>query len=192
MELRAESGIVLAAAPELLDPNFVRSVVLICKHVDEGAYGLVVNKRSAYTVDQLLPDHPVLGGLRFPVHFGGPVSRDKMQILHRVPELARPGTELVKGLWLGADLDAAADYLAGQGLDGMGDVRFLVGYSGWAEDQLDQELAGGSWLPAATQLDWLFGGSEHHTWRQVVRRVEREVGGCDETPFDPPPDVSWN
>ena len=191
MELRAESGIVLAASPELQDPNFVRSVILICKHVDEGAYGLVVNKRSDYTIDQLLPDHPVLSKLRFPVHLGGPVSRDTMQILHRVPSLARPGTEISPGLWLGADLDAVANYLDGQGLDAMADVRFLVGYSGWGEDQLDRELATGSWLPSAAQLDWLFSGTADHTWRQVVRRVEREVGDASGG-LEPPPDVSWN
>jgi len=191
MELRASSGIVLASSPELLDENFAHSVVLICKHVDEGAYGLIVNRRSKFTIGQLLPDHPVLGELQFPVHVGGPVGRDTMQVLHRVPALASPGTELLDGLWLGADLDAVGNYLTGQGHDAMADVRFLVGYSGWGENQLEDELASGSWLPAAARLDWLFSGAGEAAWKEVVKQVERDSGD-DGSGSGPPPDVSWN
>ena len=70
-ELIVEPGTLLAAWPDLMDPSFMHSVVAMCQHSADGACGVVVNRVTELTIGDLLPDHPLLGGLAFPVHLGG-------------------------------------------------------------------------------------------------------------------------
>ncbi|MBI5361556.1 MAG: YqgE/AlgH family protein [Planctomycetes bacterium] len=186
--LRSAPGSLLAAAPDLLDPNFMHAVVLMVTHEEQGAMGLIVNRPSGVTVDVLLPDHPVLSTQRFPVHQGGPVGRDTLQFVHRVPKKIPGGIEIAGGLWLGGELDALAQYLAKKPKEARERVKLLVGYAGWGEDQLEGELAGGSWLPAAPRAEWIFDPDPQHVWRHVVRSLGDEAEGLE----DLPPDVSWN
>jgi len=186
--LVTEPGSVLAAAPDMLDPNFMHSVVLICRHSAEGAYGLVINRPASVTLDTLAPDHPLLGKQRFPVFSGGPVGLDTLQFLHRVGAEIPGGVEIGAGLFLGGDVDALARYLERELEAARRNVRLLVGYSGWAAGQLEGELATGSWLPAALEADWVFLEDAQATWRNVLRSLGEEASGL----ADLPPDPSWN
>jgi putative transcriptional regulator len=188
MELRTAPGSLLAAAPDLLDPNFMHGVVLMCQHTDDGAYGLIVNRPAGVTVDALLPDHPVLGGELFPVFTGGPVGLDTLQFVHRVGDAIPGGLPLGDGLWLGGDLDALANVIAEDAAEARRRVRLIVGYSGWGAGQLDSELATGSWLPAALAIDLVFADDGQGAWRGAVRSIGRAADGL----ADHPPDVSWN
>jgi putative transcriptional regulator len=188
MALLVDPGTLLAATPQMLDPNFMHTVVLMVQHAEEGAYGLVVNKASTLTVDQLLSDHPLLGQLAFPVHWGGPVGLDTLQILHRVPDEVPGGLDLGGGLYMGGDLDAVGRFLSERGEAARRDLRFLIGYSGWGQGQLEMELTTESWLPAAASADLVFADDQQRTWRAVVRSVGGEASGME----DLPPDVRWN
>lgn len=186
--LRAAPGTFLAASPDMLDPNFMHSVVLMCQHDDEGAFGLVINQPAPVTVDDLLPEHPLLGKLAFPVFLGGPVGRETLQFVHRVPERISGGVPLAGGLWMGGQLEELAQVIADDA-DGMTDrVRLLVGYSGWGKGQLDAELALGSWLPAPFVDGEIFERDPELTWRRVIRSIGDGAQGLENLP----PDVSWN
>ncbi len=187
-EMRAVPGSLLAASPDLRDPNFVHGVVLVCVHNEEGAHGLVINRPSPITIDTLLPQHPLLARLRFPVHAGGPVGLDTLQIVHRVPDSIPGGVELCEGLHLGGDLDAVAEHLTRRGAAAGEDVRLVLGYAGWSGGQLDAELTGGSWLPATLRPEWVFAPDPPGVWRQVVRSLGGDAAGLE----DLPPDVTWN
>lgn len=186
--LRTVPGSLLAANPALRDPNFMHSVVLMCVHTEEGAHGLVINRPSPVTIDKLLPAHPGLARQRVAVHAGGPVGLDTLQFLHRVPERIPGGLELSSGIHLGGDIDHLASFLEERGDTAVSDVRLVLGYSGWGAGQLDQELATGSWLPAAVRADWVFAPDSGAIWRQVVRSLGDAAAGLE----DLPPDVSWN
>jgi len=188
MDLRVDPGTLLAAWPDLRDPNFMHTVLLICHHDAEGAYGLVVNRRTDFAVSQLLPDHPTLGRCDFPVHFGGPVDTTTLQFVHRVPERIPGGHPLPTGVVMGGDLDALGEFLAEAREAAERSVRVLLGYSGWGSGQLDGELASRSWIPAPGKLDAVFAGEGVQAWRQVVR----SIGPEGETLGNQPPDVSWN
>ena len=188
MELRTAPGSLLAASPDLLDPNFMHALVLMCQHTDEGAYGLVVNRPADVTVDALLPDHPVLGGELFPVFTGGPVGLDTLQFLHRAGETIPGGLPLDDGLWLGGDLDALASVISEDPSGARRHVRLIVGYAGWGAGQLDAELATGSWLPTALSTELVFEEDQQGVWRRAVRSIGGEADGL----ADLPPDVSWN
>jgi len=188
MDLRIEGGNLLASSPDMLDPNFMHRVVLICRHGDEGAYGLVVNRPCGITVDELLPQHPVLGHSTFPIFAGGPIGRDTMQFVHDVPQAIPGGLELTDGLYMGGDLDALAAYITADEEEAGGHARLFIGYSGWGRGQLDAELATGSWLPAPLIENVVFAVDGEAVWRRVVRSLGDETRGLE----DLPPDVSWN
>lgn len=187
MRLRTAPGSFLAASPDLRDPNFMHAVVLIGDHGDQGAYGLIVNRPSPVTLDLLLPEHPVLGAIAFPVWSGGPVGLDTLQFVHRAEAEGVGGAPLSEGLYLGGDLEALALLIASDPDGARDKVRLFVGYSGWGAGQLDEELASGSWLPAAGQPELVFSEDGASAWRRVVRTIGG-AGGL----ADLPPDVSWN
>jgi putative transcriptional regulator len=186
--LVTEPGSLLAAAPDMLDPNFMHTVVLMCRHAEDGAYGLVINRPASVTLDVLAPTHPVLKTQRFPIFAGGPVGLDTLQFVHRAEKRIPGGVELSEGLFLGGDIDALATFLSKEKSRARAKVRLLVGYSGWGAGQLETELASGSWLPAPVKNDWIFGGDSQATWRNVLRSLGKEASGW----VDLPPDPSWN
>lgn len=188
MEMRTEPGTLLAAAPDLSDPNFLHAVVLMCAHNDSGAHGLVINRPAPLTLDQLLPQHPELGTLRFAVHAGGPVGLDTLQIVHRVPDEIPGGFDLGGGVYLGGELDAVGRFLASREEEAAHDLRMILGYAGWGAGQLDVELAGGSWLPSSLDPDWIFDPDPELMWRKVLRSLGSHGVGLQ----DLPPDVTWN
>ena len=80
---KVEKGTVLLAEPFMLDPNFKRSVVLVCEHDDkEGTVGFVMNKPLHMQVNELITDFP---DIEAPVYFGGPVATDTIHYVHNVP-----------------------------------------------------------------------------------------------------------
>lgn len=190
-EPTAGPGTMLLSAPALLDPNFMHTVVLMCQHDEDGAFGLVVNRATETRVGELFPDHPGLSGLDQRVRSGGPVARDTLQVIHRLPpELASVsgGVDVGDGIRIGADLEAllgqpgAAAALADR-------ARFVVGYAGWSAGQLEAEIETGSWLPLATSADLVFSADpDEEVWRAAVRRLG--WGGASLAHV--PPDPSWN
>jgi putative transcriptional regulator len=131
------SGTLLIAHPNLLDPNFRRSVLIVStSDPHEGSFGLVVNRATEKTVGELLPDHE-LGLLEdLPVFFGGPVARDQLTFaaFHWEEDVLRIRTHLL--------LDEARELAA----DGEGSVRAFLGYAGWSKGQLEAEVEQKAWL----------------------------------------------
>ena len=126
------SGILLIADPFLKDPNFLRTVVFLCEHKDEGSFGFVLNRQYENTLDELIPE---LEGHKLPVYFGGPVQVDSIHFLHQYPEKIPGGQEVIKGVYWGGDFDAVVNLVKNEEID-KNKVRFFIGYSGWSEGQL--------------------------------------------------------
>lgn len=182
MSLRLAPGDLLAAHPQLEDPNFARAVVLVCEHTEAGAFGLVLNRSTGLTLDQLLADHPTLGDQEVDVLLGGPVDHTHLHFVHCVPGRIQGGTALRPGLWFGGDVEAFGRYLAERGTGGgpVDEVRAFVGYAGWDEGQLDAELESGSWLPARGRDEWIFCAPGDQVWHDVVAHTLE--GTSDEPP----------
>lgn len=194
-ELHVATGAMLASSPDLLDPNFMHTVSVICEHTPRGAYGMVLNKRSSITIDRLLPEHPILGQLSLPVAWGGPVENDTLQIVHCFPDQIPGSFELAKGLHLGGDLDCVARLLEADDSPTIrGGVRFVLGCAGWGPNQLDQELAGGSWVPLPFHSELVFAmdrgrdEDQEETWQAALRSLGHEGEGLAGLP----PDIGWN
>ena len=186
-DMKVAPGTFLVAGPELLDPNFMHAVVLMCQHSDQGAIGLVVNQPLPHTTSEAFPDHPLLGSIDLPIFQGGPVELDSMQFVHRVPDEIPESVPLSAGLWWG-QAESVAAYLERAGAQAVETVRLFIGYSGWGAGQLEGELVSGVWLPAAGSSTLVFDADRDSLWREVLR----SLGDAAEGLSDQPPDPSWN
>ncbi len=171
-------GHLLVAAPQLLDPNFRRSVVLLLEHNDEGALGLVLNNPLPNTVSEVAQglDLSWQGDDEATVRLGGPVEQMRGWILHDQPDWDPGADEMLPGVWLTTSLEPVTR--AGHHEVGGGDkhVLFLLGYAGWASAQLEGEIAAGSWLPVP--IDTTGGPAAQ--------------GVAPHWVFDSPPDEMWS
>jgi len=119
-------GILLIADPFLKDPNFLRSVVFICEHKEEGSFGFVLNRQYENTLDELIPE---LEGFKLPVYYGGPVQVDSIHFLHQYPDEIPGGEEVVKGVFWGGDFDAAIALIKNKLID-TEKIRFFCAHPG--------------------------------------------------------------
>lgn len=158
------TGSVLLAEPFMMDQNFKRTTVLLVDHAPEGSVGFIMNRRMDLTVNELVDDFPAFDA---PVYFGGPVGSDTIHYLHRKGDLLEGSDEIVRGVYWGGQYDQLK-FLVGSGLIQPRDIRFFVGYSGWSEDQLQDEIELGSWVTAGMDANYLFNSEPGELWSQVM------------------------
>ena len=170
----------LLSMPQLLDPNFNRTVVLLCKHSEDGAFGLVVNR-------PLVTAGPVVVEVRAPsdavgqqtevsehelqVWVGGPVEPQSSWILDgHDSDMAdeRRGVRVAEGLYLSTSPDLLHRLL---GPTPPPRTRLIVGYSGWGPGQLEKELEASAWLISDVDRDVLFATPADRMWETAIRRL---------------------
>jgi putative transcriptional regulator len=164
--------VLLVSMPQMLDPNFSKTVVLLAEYGPHGAFGLVVNRRmdepamSIVTADEPLTIHPGMY-----LYTGGPVEPTRAWILTAKKALDHEALEVTSGVYL-----SASPTLVRRTLESAPDpgTRMVVGYAGWGAGQLDVELAQGSWLMAPVQPDLIFEIATDTMWETVIRRMGAE------------------
>jgi len=160
-------GQFLVSSRRLVDPNFHRAVVLIIKHDEDGALGVVVNRPLSVTVKQVLEDAlgrelDVVGN----IHQGGPCEGPLM-VVYEDPDAAPGGTEpVLPGLHFTAERGTIEDLLRHHD----GPMKFFANYSGWTAGQLERELEEGSWLAVSANKDQVFAPGPK-LWDQLVTQA---------------------
>ncbi|MET9065394.1 YqgE/AlgH family protein [Streptosporangium sandarakinum] len=182
-------GGLLVAAPQLDDPNFRRSVVLILEHDAEGGtLGVVLNRPSDISVTQVLPTWDTMVTGPSVLFQGGPVQTDSALALAAVPSGQEPlgwrrlhaGTPAVSRLGT-VDLDAPPEILAGE----IAQMRIFAGYSGWTAGQLEAEIGEGAWYVVDAEPGDTFYSDPGSLWRAVLRRQPGELAYVATCPDDP-------
>ena len=145
----------LLSMPQLIDPNFAKSVVLLCEHAPEGAFGLVVNRPSDIAAAEAVRlEPPVDKPNDLPLLIGGPVEPERGWILTaQAPEHVEHRS-VGAGLYLSASPLLLRRALMARPLPKRTVV--LAGYAGWGPGQLDSELADSAWLIMPVELDLIF------------------------------------
>lgn len=177
----AGPGVLLIADPFLKDPNFIRTVILLCEHQDSGSLGFVINRQLEYTLEDLIPE---AAGLRLPIFYGGPVQVDTLHFLHLYPEQIPGSRRLTDGVSWGGDFEMVLGLLR-TGQIHPSNIRFYVGYSGWGTGQLDDELKGKSWLTAMARKGIVFHDPLEETWKEAVRLLGKDYEIITNFPIDP-------
>lgn len=165
----------LIAMPALDDPNFQRSVTLVCQHDAEGAMGLVINRPADYTLGELLgqmgiADEVALSGQ--PVLSGGPVQPDRGFVLHDDPRPWHSTLRFGDGLAVSTSRDILEAMARG---DGPARVLVALGYAGWTAGQLEAELAQNSWLTVPADRAIVFSIPLAERWRAAARALGVDV-----------------
>ena len=163
----------LLSMPQLLDPNFARSVVLLCKHsTREGAFGLVLNRPLVTTGTVMVHlDPPVTTDRELDVWVGGPVEPQRSWILvGGGPEQAEVSgaAQIADGVYLSTSPLLLRRLLEP---DPPQNARLIVGYSGWGPGQLERELGESSWLLSDVDADLVFNTPADQMWERAIRRL---------------------
>lgn len=177
-------GSLLISEPLLDDKYFSRSAILVLDEpVDGGHFGLILNKPTEMTLKDLMPDWEA--GARIPIYCGGPVDLQRMFLLHTLGEKLGSDTEILPGIYVGADLDKIIEYVE-EGGDIDGKLRFFLGYCGWSPGQLDGELRAKSWgVNALPQSENLLKGEGLSYWTREVKDLGEAYRGWLVVPLDP-------
>lgn len=146
---------------------FERTVVLICEHNREGAFGLVLNKPSKHKAGDLASVALPEALESAPVYIGGPVQPDAMSFLYTSAEVIGDATVL-PNLKLGHSVDELLDLFRSETPDAK--VKLFAGYSGWGPNQLERELKQQCWLVHPASPDLIFDVPAAELWKQVLLR----------------------
>ena len=174
-------GILLIADPFLKDPNFLRTVVFLCEHREEGSFGFVLNRKYENTLDELIPE---LKGYKLPVFYGGPVQLDTIHFLHQYPDEIPGGLEVINGVYWGGDFEKVVEMIKNEELE-QNKIRFYIGYSGWSGGQLDDELKEKSWLTVKATRKLVFHVKFEEIWKESLKHLGGDYEMMIHFPTDP-------
>lgn len=174
-------GKLLIADPFLRDPNFMRSVVFMCEHKDEGSFGFVLNRKYEQFLSELITG---LEATDFPVYYGGPVQVDTIHFLHQCPDLIPDGIEVTDGIFWGGDFETVVRLIKAERLQAQ-DIRFFIGYSGWGEGQLAEEMKIKSWITSDGSRKLIFNLNTDNTWKEALKQLGGEYVQMVNYPIDP-------
>lgn len=167
----------LIAVPGMSDPNFQRTVTLVCQHTADGAMGLMLNRLSDYKVGDVLEQMSIPTHIQSladaPVLLGGPVQTERGFVIHE------PGVEEWDSTFrLSEDLSltTSRDILAAMAR-GEGPKRAVIalGYAGWGEGQLETELQDNTWLAVAADRAIVFETPLEQRWSSAARLMGVDV-----------------
>jgi putative transcriptional regulator len=158
----------LLSMPQLQDPNFTRTVVLLCDYGPDGAFGLVINRPTEMPASAMVRlEPPVAAGNDLPLFVGGPVEPERGWIL--LSKEPPADFKLIRdGLYLSTSQALLREVLETAPAPR---ARIIAGYAGWGPGQLDAELAHSSWLMSDIDLDLVFDTPADAMWETAIRRM---------------------
>ncbi len=180
-KLNPQKGFLLISEPYLPDPNFQRTVVLLCDHNDDGTFGFILNKSAKIQLKELI-DIDI--DFNPEVFIGGPVQRDTLHFLHKSKEF-NDGVEIKKDLYWGGDFEHLIT-MAQTNQIRIEDFRFFIGYSGWGIEQLDQEINENSWIVTrGLHGDTLLNTDAEYLWEEILKSMGGKYEMFSKYPLDP-------
>ncbi len=166
----------LVAMPGMLDPNFTRSVTLLCQHTSEGAIGITINRESSFTLgdifDQLKLECSDEQRRQQAVLEGGPVNPDRGFVLHTPLEGFESSMDLGGNIMVTTSRDVLAAIAAGEGPE-----QYIValGYAGWGDGQLESEMRQNAWLSVPTDRGIVFDAPLADRWNRAVANLGVDI-----------------
>jgi putative transcriptional regulator len=169
LDLEEFSPCFLVASPQLLDPHFVKTVMLLIEYHDGGAVGIVINRPMEVTLGDVEAPDVAIDAVFHPdsVWYGGPVSQNHLLCLYE-----SAGVQLDDATTITPNISlASSEHLLQGRHDGIpfpGEYRVMAGHAEWAPEQLSQELQSGSWLVIPCQEELIFSPNTDAVWKQAL------------------------
>ena len=172
--------ILLLSMPQMADPNFAKTVVLLCDYTDGGAFGLVVNRQMEEPAWTLVKtDPPIRVDPNVKLWVGGPVDPQRTWVL--MSEAQGPDEEqreICPGVLLSVSKQLTLELLQAPPT---ARARVLVGYAGWDAGQLDREIAASAWLTMEVDPALIFNVPHEQMWETAIRRLGADPAGLQIT-----------
>ena len=166
------TGKCLVSMPSMEDERFAGSLIYICSHTKDGAFGFVVNKRleevtfsdlaKELSIDKIKPIN------NFSIHHGGPLEKIRGFVLHSTDYVKNDTVVISKDIAVSSSLDILTDIASGKGPK---DNLIALGYASWAPKQLEQEIISGIWLVADTSSDLMFKTKDEEKWQKAIEEL---------------------
>ena len=166
----------LIAMPAMDDPNFSRSVTLICQHNEEGAIGITINRQSEFTLGELFLqlnlscDDKELSSLI--VLEGGPVNPDRGFVLHTPVDGFESSIKINDDIMVTTSRDVLFAIAAGNGPQ---QFQVALGYAGWGDGQLESEMRQNAWLSVPADKAILFESAVKNRWENAVEKLGIDI-----------------
>lgn len=171
----------LVSEPYLPDPNFERTIILLCENNAEGSLGFVLNKPSLSKLSDLIEDSKNFHEI---VCVGGPVQQDTLHYIHRQQGI-EGSIEVADGIFWGGEFDEILSSIQLGKLEPK-DIKFYLGYSGWSPGQLDEELKANSWIVSDHVSQSLVFETEYNEmWKKVLKEMGGRFSMFANYPVDP-------
>ena len=158
-------GMLLVATPELRDPNFAKTVVLLLSYDADGAMGIIVNRRTDLALPEVVPDIEVPRNPRQLVHTGGPVSPEVLLMLFRSRDTSEHAVRIFGDVWVSDSKELLERFAKNPKKN---EFRVYTGYAGWAPRQLDAEIDRGDWIVLSADGDIVFHHNPSEVWRSLA------------------------
>lgn len=160
--------LLLVSMPQMADPRFARTVVLLCDYTENGAFGLVVNRQMSEPAWQLVQTDPLVRvDPELRLWMGGPVEPQRIWVLMADAQgTDEEQREICPGVLLSASRTLTLSLLQAPSSR----ARVIVGCAGWGPGQLDEELAESAWLTSEVDPSLVFGVAPDQMWETAIRR----------------------
>ena len=170
-ETALANGVFLVAKPELLDPNFRETVLLITQpQVGGGPIGVIVNRPLAVRLSKVVPGVGVVPEQFDQVYRGGPVARNQLLFLLRTTQRPERSLQVLADVFMSGDVRLFERIVRGE--MAVTAFRAYAGYSGWAPGQLQAEIDRGGWHVIQADAEAIFATDSSTLWEKLIRRID--------------------
>lgn len=178
---KAQTGSLLIAEPFLKDPNFIRTVVLICESNADGDFGLVLNRMYENTLDEL---NDTFEGFKIPLYYGGPVQPNHVHFIHQYPDLFTDAVKIAENIYWGGNFETLTSLIKSNSID-LQKIKIFLGYSGWDANQLKEEIEENTWLIANANDHVVFKTTHLQIWKSSLKLLGTKYEMMANFPIDP-------
>lgn len=162
-----KKGSLLISEPFLIDTYFSRSVIFLCDHNKDGSFGFVLNKFVENDLSTILEDFP---SIDIKLSVGGPVDTSNLFFVHSLGDLLPESIEICDNVFIGGNFDVLKEVIRHKP-ETLNKVRFFIGYSGWSEQQLDQEIDEKSWIVVNNYDHRAIFETDSEMWKHTLEKA---------------------
>jgi len=177
-----KKGTLLLSEPFMDDPNFKRTVILITEHAKDGTLGLILNRPTIFTVNQMIGNFPHISAF---MNYGGPIDPDRLNFLHNYPDIIADAYEIIPDLYWNGNFDNLKENIKNKKIQPQ-NILFFSGYAGWEYEQLREEMNDNSWI-VCNEYDGVL-KAHKYMWKEILQKM----GGINKLIAEYPTNPSFN
>jgi putative transcriptional regulator len=180
-KLKPKKGRLLIAEPFMDDPYFKRSVVLLTEYSKDGSFGFMLNKPLEIKINEVMEDFPPFDA---PIFMGGPVQSDSLFYIHTQGEIIKNSMKIADNLYWSGNFDQLKQLVKDQQIF-PNEIKFFIGYAGWDQEQLINEIEDESWIISSLESKEINNLNDVDLWKNTLQKMGSKFSLLSNFPEDP-------